>query len=758
MTTSIPAPIDSAPEKTKHVIALVGNPNAGKTTLFNQLTGTRAKTSNFAGTTVNKHVGYFSLGKYDIELVDLPGLYSLDLVNAEEIIAQQAVFGELITPSEESPVTQTGITQEKLEAIKDKNEQASAILAVVDVTNLTRNLFLVGQLKELGKPLVIALNMMDVAQREGISVDAESLCRELETPVVLVSARTGDGLDNIKHKLNEILDPAAQTNLNTKPDDNKAVLPATESNGSASVQTKTENKLPKEPVLLNVVEIGTDNTTCGQCSGCSASERYAWAEKLSALVVKKHTYLSTRRSEQIDSWLTHPVLGLFSFALIMAGLFIVIFALAGYPMEAIEAGVGWLSSGAKYVLPDGDFESFVVDGILAGVGGVIVFLPQICLLFFILTLLEDTGYLSRGAFVMDRIMRFVGLPGKAFVPMLSAHACAIPAIIAARGIENRRDRILTILILPLLTCSARLPVYSMIAALLFWQNPIYAGLVFFGAYSLGIITALCVAFVFKLFYFKGKPQPLLIELPNYKKPNFLNAMIIAYERGLDFIIEAGTIILLISVVLWGLMTFPKLSNEQLKTMASEEELTIIIEQEEKLSNLNKLEIPIEEDEAKALSDEIEETEAQLELLTNGYKLRNSIAGRIGLLIEPVFAPLGYDWRIDIGVLSSFAARETFVATMAIIFQLDEETAEDSGTLAERLRKKKRPNGEALFDVPTCFSLLVFYVLAMQCLPTQAVTKSETGKWSWAIFQLVYMTLLAYGMAFLAYHLAKLVVG
>jgi ferrous iron transport protein B len=387
-------------------------------------------------------------------------------------------------------------------------------------------------------------------------------------------------------------------------------------------------------------------------------------------------------------------------------------------------------------LPDGDARSFLVDGVIAGVGGVLVFLPQICILFFLLSLLEDTGYLARAAFVMDRLMGKVGLPGKAFVPMLSAHACAVPALMSTRVIEDRRDRLVTILVLPLLTCSARLPVYAMITALLFSGRPLLGGLVFAGAYALGIVAALATAWLFKGTVLRGESRPLLLELPTYKLPSLRSAALAAADRGVVFLRKAGSVILVLSIGMWALSTYPKLPDERLGERLPEPART-------ELRALR---------EAAAAGDA--DAASRAEALAGPLRLEHALAGRLGKLIEPVFLPLGFDWRIDIGLLSSFAARETMVSTLSVVFSVGDDA---SGTTALRdaLKAQVRPDGAPLFGVPTAVSLLVFFALAMQCLATLAVTRRETGSWRMAVFQFAYMTSMAYVAALVAYQALSL---
>jgi ferrous iron transport protein B len=393
------------------------------------------------------------------------------------------------------------------------------------------------------------------------------------------------------------------------------------------------------------------------------------------------------------------------FIAVMAGLFLSIFWLASVPMELIELLFESVGGWVTRTLPDGALRDLLVDGVLGGLAGTLVFLPQICLLFFLLALLEDSGYLARAAFVVDRLMGKVGLPGKAFVPMLSAHACAVPAILSARVIEDRRDRLATILVMPLLTCSARLPVYAMATALLFAGRPLLGGLVVAGAYGLGIAAALAMAWLFKRTLLRGESRPLLLELPTYKRPSLRTALLAAADRGTLFLRKAGTVILLLSTAMWALSTYPRLPEARLAALAPER--------------------------------------------AAAAKLEYALAGRLGKLVEPAFRPLGFDWRIDVGVLSSFAARETLVSTLSVVFAVGNE-ATGPADLRDTLRAQTRPDGTPLFDVPTACALLVFFVLAMQCLPTLAVTRRESGSRSIALLQFAYMTVLAYAAAFLTY--------
>ncbi len=690
-------------------VAMVGNPNVGKTSLFNRLTGLRSKTANYPGITVDVRLGRLLLPEETVELLDLPGLYSLDALSPEEKLAQSVLSGG--TP--EVPA-------------------ADVILLVLDATNFQRNLFLASEVLELNQPTVVAVNLVDAAQAEGTVFNWKELESQLGCPVVPVSARTGAGLDQLKETLAEMLHS----------------------------QLPTESQ---EPITCQV-----------GCSGCVCTDRHQWANQVAkgSLEITGDPQQTTRR---IDRFLTHSFLGIAAFLSVMLGVFYLIFSLADVPMTLIDEGFGsiasvverlipetavhdalWMGStglitlfvfGLGYklkkirwgwqsgliaacvavvisLLPVEDFRSLLINGIIGGVGGVVVFLPQICILFFFISLLEDSGYMARAAFVMERLMRCVGLPGKAFVPMLSAHACAIPGIMAARVIENWRDRLVTILVLPLLTCSARLPVYAMVAALLFSGSPGNAALVFIGAYLLGIVAALLTAWVLKKSILQGDSEPLILELPPYRVPSLRNALLTVRDRASVFLRKAGTVILAISVVLWAMSTYPKLEEGELSPKVA----------------------LLQSAADKAKGDPQKELQEQAEQQANQERLSYSFAGRTGRAVEPIFRPLGYDWKINVGVISSFAAREVIVSTLAIIYG----TGEEESTLVETLRHQKREDGTLVFNTATCMSLLVFYVLAMQCLPTQVVTRRETGSWKWAIFQLVYMTALAYVCALIVY--------
>ncbi|MFT5240404.1 MAG: ferrous iron transport protein B [Candidatus Promineifilaceae bacterium] len=674
----LPEPVSATPRKKRKTgkrplnIALVGNPNAGKTALFNRLTGLRARTGNFPGTTVERHVGRFDIGDHSVEVVDLPGMYSMTPATPEEHVGHDMLFGKI--PGVARP---------------------DGIVFIIDADNLERNLFLLSQVREFDFPVIVALNMIDVAARHGIQIDTERLSVELGCPVVSIIAKTGTGLDTLKLAI-------------------RSWIPAQ----------------PRTVIPLVVADAALDDCACAGCCGCAFKKRFDYTEKIADRCSQHPAVASPRRTEAIDRILTNTFTGVPAFFGVMLAVFYLIFSAASIPMELIDglfANIGgWITN----TLPDGALRSLLVEGIIGGVGGILVFLPQICILFFFLGLLEDTGYLPRAAFVMDRLMRRVGLPGSAFVPLLTSHACAIPGIMATRVISDERDRLVTILIAPLMTCSARLPVYAMVTALIFPDEPLKAALVFTGAYALGIVAALTMAFVFKKTILPGESKPIILELPGYKVPCLRSAFLHTFDRAKIFVQQAGTMILLISVVLWAAATYPKPGNAP-----EVDQLQQQVALASAAGNMT---------EAKTLS-------SQASNLQHQFELEYSVAGRLGKFIEPVVRPLGFDWQIGIGVLTSFAAREVIVSTLSIVYGVGADAGEENPEgLYDTLRKATRADGSAVFTTATGLSLLVFYVLAMQCLPTQIVTKRETGSWKWAIFQLVYMTVLAYGASFATY--------
>jgi ferrous iron transport protein B len=637
-------------------VVLLGNPNTGKTTVFNRLCGMRAKTSNFPGTTTTTRRGRTDLGPAGFaDVVDLPGIYQLGLDSPESQIVRAVLQGE------------TRI-------------HGDVVVVIVDACNLTRNLVLAGELRAGGPPMVVALNMVDLAQRRGLTVDHTLLSRRLGAPVVPIVARRGEGLDVLKGAIAAAI----------------AAPPAT---------------CPAD--LLRASE--------------SVEDLAAWADDALTDAAGGSTTTSVDTFvERLDRAFTHPILGLLTFVATMGGLFWTLFALATVPMDLIEATFATLGGLATTYLPDGPIRELMTDGIIGGIAGTVVFLPQICLLFFLISLLEDTGYLARAAFVMDRVLHRFGLPGHAFVPLLTSHACALPGIMSTRLIPNRRDRLATIMVAPFMSCSARLPVYVLLTSLLFADRPALAGLAFAGCYVLGGAAALLSAWIFGRTLLMGRALPMVLELPSYKRPSLTNALLAAKDQGLAFLRTAGTTIMAICVVMWWLSAYPRVE------VPAE---AVVLRAEAAAQGLTSERAVVLMEEA----DAIEGRAAQA----------GSFAGRFGRMVQPVFAPLGYDWQLTVGVVTSFLAREVFVSTLSVLVGGAGDPEADDRVI-DRIRGMQRADGTPVFTPATAASALIFFVLAMQCLPTLAVTRKETGSWRYPALQLAYMSSVAYMFAFLVY--------
>jgi ferrous iron transport protein B len=659
------APPQTAGRHAARRVALIGNPNTGKTTLFNRLCGARAKTSNFPGTTTGTRVGRaFLEGSEAIEVIDLPGVYELGLPVPESRLCRAVLAGE-------------GLYR-----------RPDAVVVVVDACNLTRNLVLVGELLAFEAPVVVALNMVDLAQRRGLSIDADRLAERLGTPVVKMVARKGVGLSEVREALARTLNPG----------------PA-DSDGPAG--------LDRPP------------------SGADVNALTGWAERLVNECVGGEGAVGTGTdtlTERLDAAFTHPVLGILVFGGIMAGLFWTLFAIAAVPMDLIEATFARLGSLAGEWLPPGPVRDMITEGIIGGIAGTVVFLPQICLLFFLISLLEDTGYLARAAFVMDRVLCRFGLPGHAFVPLLTAHACALPGIMATRLIPDRRDRLATILVAPMMSCSARLPVYVLLTSLLFADDPFLAGVAFAGCYVLGALATFATAFLLGRTVLKGRARPMVLELPSYKIPSLTNAILTAKDQGWAFLRTAGTVIMAICVVMWWLSAYPRVDPPPEATALR----------------------------ARAEAAGLSGTEAgrlveEAGLLEARARQAGSFAGMLGRAVQPAFAPLGFDWQLTVGVLTSFLAREVFVSTMSVLVSGAADADVSDRGVIDRIRQSTRDDGGLLFTPATSASLLVFFVLAMQCLPTLTVTRRETGRLGWVGLQFAFMSGLAYVFALVTFH-------
>ena len=667
-------------------IALAGNPNAGKTTLFNALTGMRQKVANYPGVTVERKEGVWRINgaQSTARLIDLPGLYSLDATSLDEQIARDVLTGKL----------------------KDLSKP-DAIIAVVDATNLERNLYLVTQLLEYKIPVVVALTMVDVAEKQSLVIDTKKLSELLQAPVVEVKAAQKIGIEELADKVLS------------------AVRSAEEKNDVEFSESGAEDNSSDSFIHLSLQDDSEINR--------KIFARYNFISNVYQETVKTKESEERSLSEKIDRVLTHKFFGLVILIAILLLVFQTIFSWANLPMDLLEQGFGALGDFARASLPEGMLTDLIVDGVIAGVGGVLVFLPQILLLFFFLSILEDTGYMSRAAFLLDRLMRGVGLHGKAFLPLLSSFACAIPGIMATRTIESPKDRLATIMIAPFMSCSARLPVYTLMIATFFAGQTIF-GFVSLGAvlilamYSLGIIVAIIIGWILKRTLLKAPPPPFVMELPPYRMPNFRAVFLNVFQRAGMFVKRAGTVILAISIILWALMYFPRsnqpsaVNNQQTENGASNVEF---VSQDEQQTN----------------------KEAQ--------QLKNSFAGKLGHAIEPVIQPLGFDWKIGVALIASFAAREVLVSTLSIIYSVGKDANEESESLIDAVRSAKKDDGSLAWTPLTALTLMVFFVLAMQCMSTVAVVRRETNSWKWTLFMVGYMTGLAYFAAFLTYQGGKL---
>jgi len=718
-------------------VALAGNPNAGKTSLFNRLTGSSKKVGNYPGVTVERHSGQLELpGGRSCEVFDVPGTYSLSARSAEEQLACRAVLG---LPPYDCP---------------------DLVVLVVDGTQLLRNLYLTLQVLEAGCPVVVALNMIDLVESSGARIDHERLGRELGVPVVPVSGLRGTGIKALVAELERALDeprppaPPAWERCEALEADLEAVrgvLPTSWTQGSEQRGTALslwsllsideEDELEDIPGELRtaVLERRAAAEALGRELETEVIEaRYRWIDEHGASCLSAPGKERRSMTERIDALLLHPVSGFALFLLLMGLVFQSLFSWADPMIGGIEAAFGLLGDLATDRLPEGLLRDFVVDGLIAGVGGVVVFLPQILLLFLFIGLMEDSGYMARVAFLMDRLMRSLGLHGRAFVPMLSGYACAIPAILATRTMERRRDRMITMMVVPLMSCSARLPVYTLLIAALFDPEARVLGVLpvpaflMVAMYVFSTLIALVAAGVLGRTLFKGPRVPLILELPPYRLPQLSSVLRMMWSRGSLFLREAGGVILVSTIVLWALLSFPKDTPLETDFEASRQAATATLSGEE--------------------------LEARLAVLDSeeaGERLRQSYGARIGHTLEPVIAPLGYDWKMGVGLIGAFAAREVFVSTMGVVYGVGAEVDEESASLRERLRDEQRPDGSPLYTPLVGLSLMVFFALACQCMSTLAAVYRETRTLRWPLFLFAYMTGLAWIMSFLVYQGGRL---
>ncbi len=706
-------------------VLVAGNPNAGKTTLFNQLAGTRARTGNYPGVTVDRRSATITLGERTVELVDVPGTYSLTASSPEESIAVDAILGE-----------------------KDGDEKA--VCVVTDATALGRGLYLALQVLECGFPTVLALNMMDELPERGLRIDVEGLAAALGCPVVPIVARDREGLDELRAALEAVLDrpPPPLPELDWGPAVEHAVARVSEAYASVSdprrreawarwaLMSDREGAELELPAEVRDACRAARATTDEDLDVALVAARYAKVDEL----VDAHVSGEGRtraRGETLDRWLTHPVVGMLAFAAVMLIVFEALFSWSDPMIGWVEEGVVFSQDLLRATMPEGIFTDLLVEGVIAGVGNVLVFVPQIALLFLLLGFLEDCGYLARVAFVIDRLMKGVGLHGKAFVPLLGGFACAVPAVMATRTLSDRKDRLVTMLALPLMSCSARLPVYVLIVATVFAHQGDLFGFLSVGAvalfsmYALSMGATLGAAAVLRRTVLKGPRPTLVLELPPYRMPLARNLLASTWARVRTFLIDAGTVILALTIVLWALLTFP--NDPAVTERYAEQRATVT-------ATLD----GAEEEEALAAIDGAEAS-AQLE---------RSAAGRLGKAIEPALEPLGMDWRLGIGVIGAFAAREVFVSTLGIVFGVGDDVDEENQPLREELRAAEWPDGRTLMTPLAGVALMVFFVLACQCMSTIAVVRRESGSWKWPLLMFSYMTALAYGAALLVFQVGS----
>lgn len=659
----------------KRVFALVGNPNCGKTTIFNALTGLRQKVSNYPGVTVERKEGV-AIGQHGeaLRIIDLPGAYSLNAHSPDEEILRDVLLGRL----ESAP-------------------KPDAVICVIDASNAERHLYLATQILELGLPTIIVLNMVDVAASRQIRIDPEKLGEALNVPVIPMQATRRVGLPELRIAMSR-LDLPASIHCVYLPDQIHELL---------DQAFDPSSRIPRHAALYLPGETRSLIEAHEEWEDQLIQSRYDSIRQICSGSVDRSATENRTTTDKLDSIFLHKAGGWVSLTAILGSMFFLIFRFADVPMGWIEALFETVGGVVRDAMPPGDFRDLVTDGVIAGVGGVVIFLPQILILFFFIGLMEDTGYLSRVAFLMDRLMSRVGLHGRSFIPLLSSYACAIPGIMGARTVADPKQRLITILVAPFASCSARLPVYLIMIAVLVPAEKVPAltkAAYLLGLYGLGTFGIFGFAWLFNRIFRRQPHGHSVMELPTYKAPSLKAILMHMWERSWIFIRRAGTIILGISILLWAAETYPK-------------------------------------SEGAAPAEQLEQ----------------SMAGRLGHAIEPVIRPLGYDWKIGIGLIASFAAREVFVSAMSITFHVEEtdDEAETEVLLRDQLRNAKRPDGTPLFTHLTCLSILVFYVFALQCVSTIAVVRRETNSWRWPLFQMAYMTGTAYLAALLVYQGGRL---
>lgn len=736
-------------------VAAIGNPNTGKSTLFTALTGIHTRIGNFPGVTVEKKVGWFEHQGTRVQLVDLPGTYSLSPRTLDEMVSVDVLLG----------------TQADVGTI-------DAVLCIVDASNLERHLYLVSQVLDLGLPVVLVLNMWDVAQERGIQIDLTALQARLGVPVVTSEAHRRRNLDAIKTALlTAAQQPVAErprllpTEFYTEAQQLHQTLRTADPNvpgyvaerllldpGGFIEQDWSQRRPQEFPALVVEARERLKAVGC-KIPSVEAKVRYGWARQMLTGAVQTPSERVTTTSDRIDRWLTHRFVGLLVFAAIMFLVFQSLYTGAEPLMGWIESAQEWVGGLVSQVLPPGPLQSLLVDGVIAGVGSVIVFLPQIVLLFLFIALLEDCGYMARAAFLMDKLMTQVGLSGKSFVPLMSSFACAIPGIMATRVIENRRDRMTTILVAPLMSCSARLPVYVLLIGAFIpdlWVGgwlPLQ-GTVLFCMTFLGAVVAVPVAWLLKKTLFRGETPPFVMELPSYKWPSPGIVFHRVYDRAKSFLVRAGTLIFVTNLIVWALSYYPGDHSHEFELIAAAEAQQAELAPE--IERRGEVEQALAEDVSGETRLELEQELAQLDQTLSPVDaawqavyqeserlLEVSFLGRAGKFIEPAVKPLHWDWRIGVGVIASFPAREVVIATLGTIYSLGGDVDEESQGLKGALQNAAWPDGTPVFTIPVAVSIMVFFALCAQCGATLMVIHRETNHWGWPVFTFVYMTTLAY---------------
>lgn len=700
-------------------IALVGNPNSGKSSLFNVLTGLNQKVGNFPGVTVDKKVGASAISpEMNATIIDLPGTYSLYPRREDEWVAYRVLMQQ------------------------DREADPQMVVLVADASNLKRNLLFASQIIDLKIPVVIGLTMMDLAKQKGIKIDVGELERELGVPIIPINPRKNKGVPQLKKAIEQTAQQLYKTPVRDFIDNSalaatavghvRELLPELSDYKAIHYLINHESFALSQQLQEKIESI--EQASQFNHTKTQAEEILQRYQRIGAILKQSVSEPSPLQkslfTERLDDVLLHRTWGYLILVGVLFLLFQSVFWLASYPMDWIDWGFSALTGLFSDLLPAAWWSDLFINGLLAGLGGIVIFIPQIMILFGLITLLEDTGYMARISFLTDKLMRKVGLNGKSVMPMISGFACAVPAIMSARNIENKKERLLTILVTPLMSCSARLPVYTILIALVIPKTFYFGflslqGLVMMGLYLLGLAMALVVSYVAKWFINIKEKSFFILELPTYRAPRWRNALVTMVSKAKIFVMEAGRVIMIISLILWALSTY----GPKDKMQAVEDQYAALISQQP-------------------------ENEAPLTQEKNSALLANSYAGILGKTIEPVIEPLGFDWKIGIALITSFAAREVFVGTMATLYSVEGGGDADETTLTQKLQAAARPDGSKVYTLATGLSLMVFYVFAMQCMSTLAIVKRETNSWKWPLIQLLYMTGLAYCMSLLFYQLFR----